>query len=84
MIFDAPAVFTNNSGTEQFVTDQSESEFSYELALQNRLQISDRWALHFTLSYNRTLTYYPLSSTFLSVGISRSFVQPTWLQTFFK
>lgn len=84
MIFNESAVFTNNSGTERFVTDQAESEFSYELALQNHINLSDKWSVNATISYNRTLTFYPLRVTLFSVGITRSFSQPFWFKKFIK
>lgn len=84
MLFDESAVFTNNAGTERFVTDQSESEFAYELALQNQIQLSDHWYINATVSYNRTLTFFPLPVTLFSIGITRSFTQPTWLKKFIR
>ncbi len=84
MIFDESEVFTNQSSTERYATDQTESELTYELALRNQFQIFDRWYLHAVLSYNRTFTYYPLSVTFFSIGISYSFPQPGWLKNIIK
>lgn len=84
MLFDEPVVFTNNSGTERFTTDQTESEFSYEFALQNQIKLNDRWSVNATVSYNRTLTFFPLSVTLFSVGISRSFAQPPWFKKFMQ
>lgn len=84
MLFDESEVFINNSGTERFITDQRESEFAYELALRSQFQLSKRWYINATLSYNRTLTFFPLPVTLFSVGISRSFQQPLWLKNFIK
>lgn len=84
MLFDESVVFTNNSGTERFITDQSESEFAYELALQNQIKLHDHWYINATISYNRTLTFFPLPVTLFSIGITRSFTQPTWFKTFIR
>lgn len=84
MLFDELLVFTNDSGTERFITDQSESEFAYELALQNQIKLRDHWYINATISYNRTLTFFPLPVTLFSIGITRSFTQPTWLKTFIR
>ncbi len=84
MVFDEAEVYTNKKGTEQFITDKAESEFAYELALRNQFQITDGWYIHAVLSYTRTFTYYPLSVTLFSVGISYSFSQPDWLKDFIQ
>ena len=81
MAFDEPEVFTSPNGAQEFVTDPREFEFAYELALRNQLQITDRWYIHATLSYNRTLTEIPLPVTMVSAGISYSIDQPKWLKT---
>jgi len=84
MLFDESEVFTNQSGTEMFVTDKNENEFAYELALRNQFQISSDWFIHATISYNRTLTFFPLSVTLVSAGVSYSFDTPRWLKKAFK
>lgn len=84
MLFDESVTFTNNSGSERFVTDRSESEFAYELALQNQIKLSKKWQLHAGISYNRTLTFFPFSVTYFTVGLTRSFPQPTWLKKFIQ
>lgn len=82
MLFDESAVFTNNSGSERFVTDQSESEFAYEISLRNQFSLTENWHLSASISYNRTLTFFPLPVTLFSLGVSRSFEQPRWLKKF--
>lgn len=84
MFFDEAEVYIYKTGTERFVTDKRESEFAYELALRNQFQLTDRWFIHASLSYNRTLTYYPLPVTVFSVGISYAFPQPDWLKDFIQ
>jgi hypothetical protein len=84
MIFDSSNIFTNQAGTEEFVTDQTESEFAYEFALRNGIRLSKHWQLNATLSYNRTLTFFPLSVTRISVGITYAFNEPEWLKDFVK
>ncbi|MDZ7691740.1 MAG: hypothetical protein U5K69_11555 [Balneolaceae bacterium] len=65
--------------------DPQESEFSYELFVRTSYTIpKTSWALHAVFSYNRTLTYHPLSTALISFGISRSFKSPSWLKTLIK
>lgn len=79
MIFDQAEVFTNESGSQRFVTDTTENEFAYELALRSQWQISGRWHIHAELSYNRTITEFPLPVGLLSAGLSYAIPQPNWL-----
>ncbi len=80
MIFDESETFER--GPFRYVTDANEAEFAYELTLRNQYQITERLYLHATVSYNRTLTYFPLPLTMISGGISFSFDQPQWLKNF--
>ncbi len=79
MIFDQAEVFTNESGSQRFVTDTTENEFAYEFALRGQLQITGRWHIHAELSYNRTITEFPLPVGLLSAGLSYAIPQPNWL-----
>lgn len=73
-----------DDGPYNFTTDQTESEFAYELALRNRFILSDHWSLNAAISYNHTFTYYPLEITQISFGIAYSFQQPAWLKDIFQ
>lgn len=84
MIFDEAEVYTGGNGDFRFVTDRVESEFAYELALGGQFQLTEHLYIHTALSYNRTLTYYPLEVTLFSIGISYSFTQPDWIKDFIQ
>jgi hypothetical protein len=84
MIFDQAEVFTNESGSQRFVTDTSENEFAYELALRSQFQLAGRWYIHAELSYNRTITEFPLPAGLLSAGLSYEIPQPNWLKSILR
>ncbi len=84
MIFDESEDYTTESGSQRYTTDIRESEFAYELALRNQFKLNNRWHLHAVLSYNHTLTYFPLSLTLFSVGVSYAFPEPNWLKDFIR
>lgn len=82
MIFDEPEVF--EKGSFRFQTDPTEMEFAYEVGLLNRVKLNERWSIHAGISYNRTLTHFPLPLTMISAGISYAFPQPPWLNHFLR
>ena len=82
MIFDEPEIF--ESDPHRFVTDTAEIEFAYELALRNQYRLSDNWHVHATISYNRTLTEFPIPLSMLSAGVTYSFSSPSWIKKFLQ
>ena len=80
MLFDEARTYTNDSDTERFTVDTSESEFAYELVLRNQFNINEHWHINANISYSHTMTYFPLPVTYLSIGVSYSFSQPSWLK----
>lgn len=84
MLFDESEVIENENGTQQFITDQQEFEFAYELALQGQYRLFDQLYITTSISYNRTLTEIPLEFTMVSAGFSFAFNEPEWLKKFVR
>lgn len=82
MLFDEAQTFT---APWTYTLDDEESEFSYELFLRTNVNIPrTSWSIYATFSYNRTLTYHPLSTGLISIGVSRSFNTPSWVKEVFE
>lgn len=80
MHFKKAKVYTSPRAGWKYTFDNKESEFTYALSLGAEYHITDRWSVNTSLSYERTLTYYPLSVAFLSAGVRYSFSSPGWVK----
>ncbi len=72
--------YYSDRASDPFVFHEDESEFSYEFLLRTKIDLSDRWSLFGTFSYNRTLLHIPFSVTYATAGVSGRFTMPQWLQ----
>jgi hypothetical protein len=85
LTFKNPKNYPSEGSFGEYVFDPNESEFTYELFARMEYTFRDSpWALYSSFSYNRTLTYHPMTVGLLSVGVSRSFVTPSWLKNFLQ
>lgn len=85
MNFDNSKIYPPTGSWGEYPFDSHESEFAYEIFSRLEYTIGNSpWHLHTGFSYNRTLTYHPLSVGLISFGISRSFVTPSWLKNFLQ
>jgi len=69
---------------DPFIFHEEESIFAYELMLRSGWSLTERTTLTASISYNRSALQIPFSLSYLSVGVSRTFTMPGWLQTVVK
>jgi len=65
---------------DPFVFHEDESEFAYEAGLRVQYKISANYSIYLNSSYNRTLLAIPYSVAHTTIGLSRRFSTPAWLQ----
>lgn len=81
---DNKRLYFGGTAGDPFIFHENESIFAYELMLRSGWSLTERTTLTTSISYNRSALQIPFSLTYLSVGISRRFTMPGWLQTVVK
>lgn len=69
---------------DPFIFHRYETIFAYELMVRARWSATQNSSISSTVLYSRSPLQNPISLTYFSVGISRTFTMPGWLQTFAK
>lgn len=77
-------LYFGGTADDPFIFHENESIFAYELMLRSGWKLTDRTVLTASVSYNRSALQIPFSLTYVSMGISRTFTMPGWLQTVVK
>lgn len=81
---DNKKMYFGGSANQPFIFHEDESIFAYELILRSKWAVSGRTSLTGSISYNRSILQIPFSVVYTSVGLSRTFSLPHWLQTVIK
>lgn len=76
--------YFGGSASDPFIFHKYETIFSYELMVRARWSATQNSSISSTVSYSRSPLQNPISLAYFSVGISRTFTMPSWLQTFVK
>lgn len=65
---------------DPFIFHEDESEFAYEAGVRLQYEISGNYSIYVITAYNRTLLEIPYSVAHTTIGITRTFSTPGWLQ----
>jgi len=69
---------------DPFIFHQNESEFAYELVARFEYRLTDRYGLFGSASFSRTVLEIPFTVAHATVGVSRTFQSPNWLQNLLR
>ncbi len=69
---------------DPFIFHENESEFAYEFIARFEYRLSDQSRLFVSASYNRTILEIPFSVVHATIGVSRTFQSPNWLQNLLR
>lgn len=78
--YDEAMVYTRPNVGWEYDFDTTESEFAYEINFRTAFRISQSISVHTELTYNRTITFHPISLNYINAGFTYTFDAPKWLK----